>query len=238
MARAEGERPAVRPPFERVYEYALRIAPPGPGRLVLRLGKLDSQARFAIRIVLTRRGSAIFCPEPAALRRARRALTRRVLVKLRKAPAAAREVLARLGVRDVEVGALFYTREGLFRPRCEHDVRPLRAGEQAASDEIPAGPGEAFGITADGQVLSRATLATFSDFPGVCEVTDVFTEPAFRRRGMASSVVSAVAAEVLARGAWPVYGCSLGNVGSARLCRSLGFRRYAVEIAGFAGPGA
>ena len=60
--------------------------------------------------------------------------------------------------------------------------------------------------------------------PGFTEISAVCTDPAVRGRGLASRLVRAVAAGVLARGETPFLHAAATNTGAVRLYESLGFR--------------
>ncbi len=56
-----------------------------------------------------------------------------------------------------------------------------------------------------------------------CMDIGVLVHPDERRHGHGAAVVAATAAEVIAAGHLPLYRCASTNVGSSRLCRSVGF---------------
>ena len=58
----------------------------------------------------------------------------------------------------------------------------------------------------------------------------VATEPAYRNRGLARSVVSRATAEVLDAGRVPLYLHDISNIASARVCGSLGYQFYGYEL--------
>ncbi|NAZ85759.1 GNAT family N-acetyltransferase [Kineococcus sp. T90] len=60
--------------------------------------------------------------------------------------------------------------------------------------------------------------------PGFTEISAVCTDPAARGRGLASRLVRAVAAGVLARGETPFLHAAAQNTGAVRLYEALGFR--------------
>lgn len=90
--------------------------------------------------------------------------------------------------------------------------------------------GIAYGVIADGKVVSVA----YAHRAGVMEdqVADlgVETAPAYRRRGYAKTSVSAVVGEITRRGGEARYGCSPKNLASVNTARSVGFRRYGVSL--------
>ncbi|WP_432535917.1 GNAT family N-acetyltransferase [Kineococcus arenarius] len=61
--------------------------------------------------------------------------------------------------------------------------------------------------------------------PGFTEISAVCTDPAARGRGLASRLVRAVAAGILARGETPFLHAAAENTGAVRLYGSLGFRQ-------------
>jgi len=222
-------------PPEQVYRYVLRTDPPGRGRVVFGLGRQDPRMPYIVRVVLTLRGHTVACVDEEALRRAQGCFTPRRLDAMRRSRPAAEEAVRRFGARDVLVEGRFTTDRERFRPQCTHPVLHLRpTGADGAGRLGSLDLGEAYVILEGDQVACRGLLLTFADFPGICEVSNVRTEPRFRRRGMARSVVSRMTADALERGAAPVFTCSLGNAASVRICRSLGYRRFAVEVIGLA----
>lgn len=82
-----------------------------------------------------------------------------------------------------------------------------------------------FGAVADGVLLGHALAA----YPvgQTEEVAAVFTAPAVRRRGIASAVVAATAADILARGHRATYVCRKTNRASQHVAEGLGFRLLA-----------
>ena len=213
-----------------LYEFALRTKPPGAGKVVFGIGRQNPRFPYRVRIVLTRRGTAVACPEESTLARAQRVLTPDLLRRMGRSARAAQRALREFGVRDVLVDGRFSTREGEFRPCCDHDVLRLKP---SAAD----GPalGEAYVVMDGEEIACRGLLLASSDCPGACEIANIRTEPRFRRRGMARSVASEIASDILKRGAVPVFTCSLSNTASLAIRRSLGFRRFATEITGM-GP--
>lgn len=58
----------------------------------------------------------------------------------------------------------------------------------------------------------------------------VVTEPAYRGRGLARQVVSAATAHILEQGREALYIYDRANIASGKVCRSLGYREYALEF--------
>lgn len=79
-----------------------------------------------------------------------------------------------------------------------------------------------FGVVADGALLCHALAA----YPlgDTEEISAVFTAPNARRRGLASAVVAATAADILRRGCRPIYVTARTNRASRRVAENLGFR--------------
>jgi hypothetical protein len=113
-------------------------------------------------------------------------------------------------------------------PAAEHISWPLHCFPGAEGPEDPGGI--IYGVIADDQVVSVA----YSHRCGLLEdrVADlgVETAPAYQRRGYAQTAVSAVVAEITARGGEARYGCSVDNVASAATARSVGFVPYATVL--------
>jgi GNAT superfamily N-acetyltransferase len=90
--------------------------------------------------------------------------------------------------------------------------------------------GIAYGIVADGKVVSVA----FAHRPGVMEdrIADVgvTTAPAYQRRGYAKTAVSAVVEHVTRVGGEARYGCWPDNVASIATARSVGFVPYGTSL--------
>lgn len=78
----------------------------------------------------------------------------------------------------------------------------------------------------DGQIVSLADGTAMTDFIAI--VQQVYTVPAYRRRGLAKAVVARLTEEVLALGRVCAYTADYTNHDSISLCRSLGYRPLAV----------
>jgi GNAT superfamily N-acetyltransferase len=113
--------------------------------------------------------------------------------------------------------------------RCVDLVRRLQSGCSADDlDEADFDP-EALdrflvGWIEDGELLALAGGRPLSIRPGFHDV-GVLVHPAGRRAGRGRAVVAGAVEEVLAAGEMALYRCGSQNVGSQRLCRSLGFER-------------
>jgi len=220
-------------PFERLCEYVLQTQAPGAGKTVMRLGRPNPRFPYLVRIVLTRRGNAVVCADRAALDRAARFFTPERIRLLRQSNPQAREIAQEFGARDVLIDARFSVRRDDFRPRCYHEVLRLKpSGKDGQARVGGLDLGEAFVILRDDRIACRGLLLTYPEFPDICEITNLHTEPRFRRKDMARSVVSAIASEILSRGALPVFTCAVDNAASMKIAHSLGFRRFATEVVG------
>jgi GNAT superfamily N-acetyltransferase len=80
-------------------------------------------------------------------------------------------------------------------------------------------------VDADGQPVSQAAVRP--PVAGVARIGPVYTPPEHRGRGYAAAVTSAVASDVLARGAIPVLMTDVANPTSNALYRRIGFRPVA-----------
>lgn len=78
------------------------------------------------------------------------------------------------------------------------------------------------GIRRDGRLVAMAGERLHP--PGWTEISAVCTDPAFRRRGLATRLVRAVAAGIRARGETPFLHAAADNTEAIRLYESLGFR--------------
>ena len=74
---------------------------------------------------------------------------------------------------------------------------------------------------ADGRLIAMAGERLRP--PGWTEISAVCTDPAFRKRGLATRLVRAVAAGIRDRGETPFLHTSAGNVNAIRLYQSIGF---------------
>jgi len=100
--------------------------------------------------------------------------------------------------------------------------------ENFAADTAPNGAAEvepnSAVATVEGAVAARCSLLWQS--PHFAELS-VFTEPPFRRRGLARAVLSAMISELLHKKITPLYIADRSNRVSIRLAESLGFARCA-----------
>lgn len=78
------------------------------------------------------------------------------------------------------------------------------------------------GIRRNGRLVAMAGERLHP--PGWTEISAVCTDPAFRRRGLATRLVRAVAAGIRARGETPFLHAAADNTNAIRLYESLGFR--------------
>jgi ribosomal protein S18 acetylase RimI-like enzyme len=81
--------------------------------------------------------------------------------------------------------------------------------------------GSYLGIRHDGALVAMGGERMHPD--GYVEVSAVCTDPAYRGSGLASRLVRAVSAGIVARGERPFLHVASANVGAIRLYRSLGF---------------
>ncbi len=215
--------------LDPLYAYVLRHAPPGAGETVT---VVDAR-RDVLRIVLTRSGNAVIGPSEDRVERARGHFTDDVLARMRSRPQDAPSVMEEFGARDVEVQGAFYTRPEVFRPQRDHTVFRLSPELPEGGPELgPLDLGEAYVVVEAGQIACRGLLLALSGYPGVCAVGNVHTVPRYRRKGMARSIVSAVTEGILERGELPVLEFSLDDEAMLKICRDLGYRRFALEVDG------
>jgi ribosomal protein S18 acetylase RimI-like enzyme len=121
-----------------------------------------------------------------------------------------------------------------FAAREDDEVVPLGAGHAAAMAELvvrtqpgPWAPrtwelGGYRGILVDGALVAMAGERMHAD--GFTEISAVCTDPAHRGRGLATRVMRAVAAGVVARGEVPFLHVAGANAGAVALYERLGFR--------------
>jgi ribosomal protein S18 acetylase RimI-like enzyme len=109
-------------------------------------------------------------------------------------------------------------------------------GEGNAFDPVQV-PGGAFhGVFEDGQLVAAAGTHLVSPTYGVAAVGNVFTHPAYRRRGYGTAVTSAVVAELQHRGICDiVLNVSQANNRALHIYEQLGFERYCFFFDGMAG---
>ncbi len=93
-----------------------------------------------------------------------------------------------------------------------------------------------FGVWDGGELVSVAGTHLVAPEEGVAAVGNVFTHPAYRRRGLAAIATSAVTAELLARGMDVVLNVARTNIPAIALYRRLGYRCYCPYVEGIAEP--
>jgi predicted GNAT family acetyltransferase len=81
--------------------------------------------------------------------------------------------------------------------------------------------GTYLGLRRDGALIAMAGERMHP--PGWTEISAVCTDPAFRRQGLATRLVRAVAAGIRARGETPFLHTGAGNTTAIRLYESIGF---------------
>lgn len=86
----------------------------------------------------------------------------------------------------------------------------------------------------DGALRALAGGRPWDRRPGYHDI-GVIVRPDARRSGVGAAVVAAVSADIVAAGCRPLYRCAADNVGSRRLCRSVGFEPV-VELEAFRLP--
>jgi len=86
--------------------------------------------------------------------------------------------------------------------------------------------GIVYGVVADGRVVSVACAHRTRVMEDLVADIGVETAPAYRRRGFAKTVVSAVVGQVAHQGGEAYYGCRPDNLGSIATARSVGFVPY------------
>lgn len=247
MAR-EG-RPSPFPLVDRFHGLRLGVDPKaaGPGRTVvietpLRLRRELSYGYLrALWWLWIEDGRSVISVPPGAGAEARRAVGDTALPEaIRDATmtarlrAAADAALRRAGLRETDRvlrDLVFACNAALLRERTCGDCRRLTDETVPAAEglRLPTHcfpDGIAYGVVADGSVASVA----YAHRTGLMEdcVADlgVETAPAYRRRGCASTAVSAVVAHVAREGGEARYGCDPANMASIATARSVGFVPY------------
>jgi GNAT superfamily N-acetyltransferase len=86
----------------------------------------------------------------------------------------------------------------------------------------------------DDGLRALAGARPWDDRPGYHDI-GVLVHPGSRRHGLGAQVVAALTTELLMRGEQPLYRCSTDNVGSAQLCRRVGFE-LAIELVAYRWP--
>ncbi len=111
-----------------------------------------------------------------------------------------------------------------FRPR-HNGVEQLARDDPSGADLRLQFDGEIFVIRGRfGEIASWAAIKLRSD--DVWEIA-VVTEPGYRGRGYAKRVVSAATEFILRNGRIPIYIHDRTNIPSARVCRAVGYQKYA-----------
>ncbi len=148
--------------------------------------------------------------------------------------AAANESLNKAGLQEVDRAFkdLYFACNGLLlqphhRSDCRHLVDesiPPADGLRLPTHCFP--DGIAYGIVADGKVVSVA-WSRCHDFMEE-EIADIGVEtaPPYRKRGYAKTVVSAVVEHITRKGGEAFYGCDPDNHASVATARSVGFVPY------------
>jgi hypothetical protein len=134
-------------------------------------------------------------------------------------------------VRNVYHGKTYACNAALVRPWQDGDCRRLQDESlpPAAGLQLPAHcfpDGIVYGVVADGQVVSYAHTHRSGILEDRVADIGVETAEAYRRRGYARTVVSAVTAHLTANGGEGLYNCSAGNLASMATARSAGYDHY------------
>jgi GNAT superfamily N-acetyltransferase len=90
--------------------------------------------------------------------------------------------------------------------------------------------GIAYGVVADGVVVSMAYAHRIGVMEDKIADLGVETAPAYRRRGYAKTAVSAVVEHITRSGGEARYGCSPNNQASIATARSVGFVPYGTSL--------
>jgi GNAT superfamily N-acetyltransferase len=128
-----------------------------------------------------------------------------------------------------KVHCILYCEEGVLRPAPENF--PVT---RLDDDDIHA---DWFRLHFDGPIFvarnPKGSIAAWAAIkcksPEVWEMA-VATEPPYRNRGLAKSVVSKATQAALAAGKVPLYLHEISNIASARVCGALGYRLYGYEL--------
>lgn len=118
-------------------------------------------------------------------------------------------------------------REGDCRPLTNESLPPesgMRTRKQCFPDGI------AYGVIADGQVVSVAFAHRTGVMEGLVADLGVRTAEPYRRRGYAKTAVSAVVELVTNVGGEAVYYCDPSNAASVATARSVGFVPYGISL--------
>ncbi len=193
-------------------------------------------------IFIFRRGGAVVITVPAALQTTLEPALRRIRAADLDDEAAVRALVEHPIDRIVGPAYLGYADEGTFLPMPDPETRLLQAADAAAVERLRAAcsptdwehGGSAVGQQpAVGRFLAGelVALASWEVWDGTIAHIYVITHPAHRRRGYGKAVVSAIAAEALARGLVPQYRTLERNLPSVGIALALGFRQYATTLA-------
>jgi ribosomal protein S18 acetylase RimI-like enzyme len=108
-------------------------------------------------------------------------------------------------------------------------------GEGNAFDPVQVPEGAFHGVFEDGQLVAAAGTHLISPTYGVAAVGNIFTHPAYRRRGYGTTVTGAVVAELQRHGIRDiVLNVSQANDRALRIYERLGFERYCLFFDGMA----
>lgn len=81
-----------------------------------------------------------------------------------------------------------------------------------------------FGIEREGALVGGCFV--FRNFDAVWEIAGVFTDPRFRRQGLAATVVRAATAYLLSAGCVPRYQVTVANLASMQVAHAVGLREF------------
>jgi len=137
----------------------------------------------------------------------------------------------------------FYIDKEHFRPFSAPGCRRLTGDDRELIQEMTGSSkygcpeeslvdGTAFGVIADGKLVSLASVVPTPDATSKYGLSwpGVETLPEYRRRGYAKAAVSGVTETLLARDIIPVYSCSVTNIASANTAQSVGYQLYGERL--------
>ncbi len=193
-------------------------------------------------ILVFRRGAAVVVTVPAVLHTALEPALRRIRAADLDDEEAIRAIVEHPIDRIVGPAYLGYADRGTFLPMPDPETRLLQATDVDAVERLrvacsttdwehggsTAGQQPAVGRFLAGELVA---LASWEVWDGTIAHIYVVTHPAHRRRGYGKAVVSAIAAEALARGLVPQYRTLERNLPSVGIALALGFRQYATTLA-------
>jgi GNAT superfamily N-acetyltransferase len=199
-------------------------------------------------IFVFRRGAAVVITVPAVLWTALETPLRRLKAADVDDEAAVRALVEHPIDRIVGPAYLGYADHRTFLPQPDPATRLLQATDAGAVEQLrlacsPAdwehggrslGQQPAVGRFLAGELVALASWEVWDDT--IAHIY-VVTHPAHRRRGYGKAVVSAIAAEALARGLVPQYRTLERNLPSVGIALALGFRQYATTLAVRLAPG-